>query len=126
MPDVVGKFAKAGYPEAYAKGYETFMGRQFSVNEQVYVPDKETEIMVNGFLKDLVDGASVLDVGTGSGNIAITVAKEKPKVKIYACDISQEALEVAKQNAGAHQANIKFIFNKRISLVICFMFEKPS
>ena len=96
-------------PEAYARGYELFYGRKFSVDTRTYIPNKETEFLVNSFLMELKEGSTVIDVGTGCGSIAITIALEKSEVTVFAVDISTDALDVAKYNATNHGADIQFL-----------------
>jgi release factor glutamine methyltransferase len=103
-----------GEPIQYIKGKENFFSRDFIVNENVLIPRYETEELVENILYHIDDYFSdyesidLCDVGTGSGAIAITLALEEPKLKVSATDISQEALEVAKQNAKELNANVKF------------------
>ena len=94
-----------GKPIQYIKGYETFFGRDFDVNEDVLIPRYETEELVENILYRIDDYFSdyqdihLCDVGTGSGAIAITLALEEPRLKVIATDISDDALTVAKHNA---------------------------
>ena len=103
-----------GTPIQYIKGYETFFGRDFKVNENVLIPRYETEELVENILYRIDDYFSdyqsikLCDVGTGSGAIAITLALEEPRLKVLATDISQDALKVAKENAKALCANVEF------------------
>ena len=94
-------------PLAYIRGKSEFFGREFTVNKDVLVPRPETEAMIELFLK-LPKAAhkTVVDVGAGSGAIAITVACELHEVQILATDISPEALKVARQNCVKHQATV--------------------
>jgi release factor glutamine methyltransferase len=80
------------------------------VNPDVLIPRPETELLVDKVLKYIKDNL-VLDLGTGAGNIAISVAKNAPNIKVVATDVSSAALNVAKQNAKLHGVlnNIKFI-----------------
>ena len=86
-----------GYPLAYLTGHKEFYGRDFLVNENVLIPRPETEGIID-IVKEL-NPQEILDIGTGSGCIAITLKAELPKTKVHACDISEAALEVAAQNA---------------------------
>lgn len=103
-----------GTPIQYIKGYETFFGRDFKVNEDVLIPRYETEELVENILYRIDDYFSdyqdikLCDVGTGSGAIAITLALEEPRLKVIATDISKDALVVAKENAKALCANVEF------------------
>ncbi len=98
---------REGYPMAYLRGFKEFWGREFSVDERVLIPRPETEHLVEQALQCLAPGDRVLDLGTGSGVIAITVALECPDVDVSACDISEEALSVAEQNLRKHKASVR-------------------
>lgn len=95
-------------PLAYIRGYTIFSGRNFVVDNRVYVPTKETEQLVKLVLEDLENKSIVLDVGTGSGALAITIKKEKPSVKVFASDLNPNSLNVAKLNAKNNNAAIQF------------------
>ena len=103
-----------GEPIQYIKGKETFFSRDFIVNENVLIPRYETEELVENILyhidnyfedKEIID---LCDVGTGSGAIAVTLALEEEKLNVTATDISEEALEVARQNAKELGADVTF------------------
>lgn len=88
-------------PAAYIRGVQEFWGREFQVTPAVLIPRPETELTIEvaqTFLSDR-PSALVVDVGTGSGCIAITLALEHPSARIYATDISADALDVARANA---------------------------
>lgn len=87
----------AGEPIAYILGYKEFFGRKFTVDRGVLVPRPETEALVETIVE--LNPKRVLDVGTGSGVIAISIALELPEVEVVALDISPEALLVAQDNA---------------------------
>lgn len=91
----------AGEPVAYLRGTKEFFGRSFQVGPAVLVPRPETELLVETALAALPAGqaARVLDLGTGSGAIALTLALERPAWEIYASDASLSALAVAQANA---------------------------
>lgn len=94
-------------PLAYIRGKSEFYGREFAVNQDVLVPRPETEAMIELFLKlPKTAQKTVVDVGTGSGAIAITVACELHEVQILATDISAMALKVARQNCVKEQATV--------------------
>lgn len=103
-----------GTPIQYIKGYETFFGRDFKVNEDVLIPRYETEELVENILYRIDDyfqdyqNITLCDVGTGSGAIGITLSLEEPRLKVIATDISQEALVVAKENAQLLNASVEF------------------
>ncbi|GAA0320105.1 peptide chain release factor N(5)-glutamine methyltransferase [Bacillus carboniphilus] len=104
-----------GTPVQYLMGYAEFYGRDFDVNENVLIPRPETEELIEGILqrtdklfpKNQV--LRVVDIGTGSGAIAITLKKERPHWEVYAVDISQDALDVAKANSRKLEADITFL-----------------
>lgn len=93
-------------PLAYILGTKEFWSLELSVNENTLIPRSETELLIATIL-DLFDHSeSVLaDIGTGSGAIAIVLAKERPHWQIHASDISSAALKVAKQNAKTHKVD---------------------
>ena len=95
-------------PLAYIKGSVDFFGRNFIVDNRVYVPTKETEQLVKLVLKDLNDKSVLLDVGTGCGSLAITIKKEKSSLKVFASDLNPHSLDVAKLNAKKNNVDIQF------------------
>ena len=101
-------------PMNYVLGYSYFYGYRFIVNGDVLIPRMETEELVglilskyDEFFKD--KKIKVCDVGTGSGAIAIALKKEEDNLEVYASDISEEALEVAKLNARNNDCEITFL-----------------
>ena len=94
-------------PVAYIQGKKNFYGRDFSVNSRVLIPRPETEILVEKVLAEAAKRENfeprILDIGTGSGCISVTLAKELLKAEVLAIDISQPALMVAAGNARRHQ-----------------------
>jgi release factor glutamine methyltransferase len=94
-----------GEPLQYILGKTEFMGLEFKVTADVFIPRPETEILVEKVLemvtshKSQVTSLKIMDIGTGSGNIAISLAKFLTEAKIYATDISKSALEIARANA---------------------------
>ncbi len=103
-----------GMPVQYMIGCEQFYGRPFKVNEHVLIPRPETEELVQGVLlrserlfseREQID---VVDIGTGSGAIAVTLALENKKMRVSATDISEKALAVAKENSEKLCANVHF------------------
>ena len=110
--EMLKKRAVDKLPVQYILGYEEFYGRRFEVNKAVLIPRPETERLVEECIKRLTEtnGKFVLDIGAGSGAIGVSIAKELPNTKVLACDLSEDALEVAKLNAEKLEAtNIKFI-----------------
>lgn len=105
----------AGEPLGHVLGFEWFYGYKFTVNEHVLIPRPETEELVanilagyDEFFADSEDVVAV-DVGTGSGAIAIAVKKEEPAISMMGTDISKEAIQVANQNAQANKASVPFM-----------------
>lgn len=99
-------------PIQYVLGQAVFCGRTFMVNEHVLIPRPETEELCSWIVsqedKGSIDTANILDIGTGSGCIAITLAAEMPKAKVTAWDISTEALKVAEENAKHNLVHVSF------------------
>lgn len=95
-------------PIQYVLGEARFLGRTFYVAQGVLIPRPETEEMVEMMLREIPKDAHVLDIGTGSGCIAVTLSKELPHAKVEAWDISERALEIAKSNNEALNASVGF------------------
>ncbi|HWT05931.1 MAG TPA: peptide chain release factor N(5)-glutamine methyltransferase [Xanthomonadales bacterium] len=93
-----------GAPLAYVTGEAGFYGRMFAVDERVLVPRPETELAVEWAVRHLRaigrEAGSAADIGTGSGAIAVTLASELRELSVYASDVSQDALAVARRNAA--------------------------
>lgn len=104
---------QSGKPLAYVIGRQGFFGREFLVNEHTLIPRADTEILIDAVLTHARQQPTIgrlLDLGTGSGCIAITLAKELPNAHIIAVDSSKDALEVAQHNAHLLKAeNCQFI-----------------
>lgn len=96
-------------PLAYITGEKEFYGRIFAVTPDVLIPRPESEHIIESVRKVAKNDAKILDVGTGSGALAITAALEFPHTKVFAADISDAALGVAKQNAANLDAEIAFL-----------------
>jgi release factor glutamine methyltransferase len=105
-----------GEPVAYITNHREFMALDFYVDQRVLVPRPETELLVEFTVKRLIEKnlteetIAVADIGTGSGVIAVYLAMRFPKSRIYATDISVEALEVAKINAVRHEVDRRINF----------------
>lgn len=115
-------------PVQYVLGKETFLGRSFHVRSGVLIPRPETEVLVEWVKEDccttacnLLDSNNIkiLDIGTGSGCIAITLSLDIPHSNVTAWDISKEALLIAKENASALKGKVNFrlqdVFNVNVS-----------
>lgn len=101
-------------PIQYITGETEFYGLKFKVNKDVLIPRQETEELVDWIISDVTSRnsekpLSILDIGTGSGCIPISLAKNIPRAKVSSIDISEKALEVAKINAQVNEINISFI-----------------
>lgn len=122
-------------PMAHVLGYSWFYGYKFIVNEDVLIPRPETEELCANILARMdqyfVKNETIycVDVGTGSGAIAITLCKEEPHVHMMATDISQEALVTARKNAQMNEADVQFMAgdmlqpliekNIRVDVLVC-------
>lgn len=102
---------QAGEPMAYLLQQREFMGHEFFVSPAVLIPRPETEHLVEHALAMAkADGAKrLLDLGTGSGAIAISIALAAPELEVFATDFSKEALEVAQDNARRLSARLQFL-----------------
>jgi release factor glutamine methyltransferase len=92
-------------PVAYITGHREFWGLDFDVTPAVLIPRPESELIVEAaltFLRDAGAQARIADVGTGSGCLAISLAYERPQATLVATDVSEDALAVARRNAGRH------------------------
>ena len=111
--DKARKRLNNGEPVQYIVGDVNFYGYIIKVNKNVLIPRRETEELVEKTLeyikKHLSEEINILDIGTGSGCIPITLKKQLPKSKISALDISKEALELAKENAILNNVEINYI-----------------
>ena len=99
-------------PSQYIVGKSNFYGRDFYVDNNVLIPRPETEILINSCIEflSMKDNPEIIDIGTGSGCIGITLAKEIPSSKVIAIDYSEKALAIAEKNA-------KYIGIKNIDFV---------
>ena len=105
---------KLEIPVQYLLGTTSFYGLDFEVNENVLIPRSETEELVEWIIetqnsKLKTPKVRILDIGTGSGCIAISLAKNIPNAEVFAIDVSEEALATAKKNAKANQVDVTFI-----------------
>ena len=119
-------------PIAYLKGHQDFYGRDYIVTPDVLIPRPETEQIIDAVLnlagksflpcvkpnkRSLPNNPKIVDVGTGSGCIAITIKKEFPEAEVTAVDISRPALKIAQKNAKKHSASISFIISNLLENV---------
>ena len=98
-----------GFPVAYLTGTREFYSRPFAVSPDVLIPRPETETLVEAALSGLGPHASCLDLGTGSGIVAVTLALERPDARIAAVEASEAALAVARANAAALKARVEWL-----------------
>ena len=110
----IEKHVQTGIPVQHLLGYEMFYGRKFTVNENTLIPRPETEELVQHVIelsksRFTKQPLTILDIGTGSGVIAITLALEIPNAIVYATDISKKALQIAEENARQQQAKVTFL-----------------
>jgi release factor glutamine methyltransferase len=103
------KALAAGQPLQYILKEAWFYGLSFYVDASVLIPRPETEELVDLILKQNEKLKSVLDIGTGSGCIPITIKSKRPETKVFACDLSEAALSVAEKNAKALNTEIEWI-----------------
>ncbi|WP_436855811.1 peptide chain release factor N(5)-glutamine methyltransferase [Staphylococcus caeli] len=96
-------------PIQYIVGKQSFYGETFKVNEHCLIPRPETEEVMLHFYKQLHTGDTIVDIGTGSGNIPITLKKLDASFKVYATDLYEAPLLVAQENAKTHQVDISFL-----------------
>jgi release factor glutamine methyltransferase len=131
---------KKHFPVAYIIGHKEFFGLDFLVNENVLIPRPETEFLVEqtiavclrqGFGRQAAarldkNNLTIADIGTGSGCVAVALAKNLPETKIFATDISKKALQLAKKNAGRRGVQVSFLRghlltplkNKKIDIIV--------
>ena len=123
----IGEVAPINMPAQYLKGWTEFYKLKFKVTPDVLIPRPETELLVDEVL-NFVNGLSnieyqshkpttddrstILDIGTGSGNIAISIAKNLKNARIFATDISEPALEIARENAKKNRVESRIFFLK--------------
>jgi len=107
----------AGEPVAYLLGYREFFGREFLTTPATLIPRPETELLVERVIEKVGDGETaikhksrrILDLGTGTGCIAITLALECPDASVFAIDANEATLNVAQANAQRLNANVRFL-----------------
>lgn len=96
-------------PIQYVQGTARFLGRTFRVASGVLIPRPETEELVERMLEEVAPASRILDIGTGSGCIAVTLSKELPEAEVTAWDISGEALAIAGDNNRLLQTSVQFV-----------------
>ena len=114
---------KTGKPLQYVIGETEFYGLTFKVNPSVLIPRPETEELVDWIISDIrnsktpIKGLKIIDIGTGSGCIPISIKKNLPENQLFALDVSHEALDVSKQNALLNQTEVNFIQGDILNLL---------
>src|SRR6187402_1061473 len=98
---------KLEIPIQYLLGKTSFYGLDFEVNSTVLIPRPETEELVDWILES--QSVKILDIGTGSGCIAVSLAKNLPNAEVFAIDVSEKALATAKKNAELNEVEITFL-----------------
>jgi release factor glutamine methyltransferase len=98
-----------GEPLQYIRGRSEFYGREFLVDRRAFIPRPETEFVVEAVLDHARRRGVVLDVGTGSGCIAVSIERERRDLRVAAVDVSLEALAVARTNARRLGAKVRFV-----------------
>ncbi len=99
----------AGEPTAYLTGTKEFCGRTFKTDRRALIPRPETELLVEAALAALPEEGTALDLCTGSGCVAITLALERARARVVALDLSPEALALARENAEALGARVELL-----------------
>jgi release factor glutamine methyltransferase len=110
--DIMTEELLNGRPLQYVLGYAWFLGRKFKVDEHVLIPRPETEELVDWVVKECKmqnEKHNILDVGTGSGCIPVSLKLALPEAQITSCDISAAAIAVAEENAAALSAQVNFV-----------------
>jgi release factor glutamine methyltransferase len=102
------KALKQHLPLQHILGEAWFMGLKFKVNRQVLIPRPETEELCDRIIKENKNAKYILDIGTGSGCIPVSLKKHLPSAEVFACDICAEALELALENALLNNTEIQF------------------
>lgn len=110
----------AGEPLQYIRGRTEFFGHEFYVDDRVLIPRPETELLVEAAIERAPRGARVVDVGTGSGCIAVSIANARPDLHVFAADLSVAALAVAKRNGvrRAVASDVLHAFRKPFDVVV--------
>lgn len=113
----------SGEPIAYIIGEREFFGLMLHTTPDVLIPRPETEFLVELALDRLPDNGQLLDMGTGSGAIAIAIAHARPDAKVTALDVSEAALAVARRNGARHGVGITFLHSDWYSAVANEQFD---
>lgn len=104
-------------PLQYIRGKTEFFGREMYVDDRVLIPRPDTEILVEAAIARAPGGGRVLDVGTGSGAVAISLERARPDLEVFAADISSAALVVASRNARRHRSLVRFVTSDALDAI---------
>lgn len=115
---------RAWRPVQYIIGTAEFAGMDFEVSDAVLIPRPETEELVDWIASEVGDSASILDVGTGSGCIAIALSRAVSGSSVWALDISAEALAVARRNGAKYAPDVRFVEGDALSDFSALFAEK--
>lgn len=107
----------AGEPLQYIRGRTEFYSREYLVDDRVLIPRPETELLVETALERAPENARVLDIGTGSGCVAISIERERPDLKVTSIDRSVDALAVAKKNRDRLSSTVQLAASDLLSAV---------
>lgn len=113
----------AGEPMAYLIGEREFFGLKFHVDPAVLIPRPDTELLVELALQHLPQHGHILDMGTGSGAIAIAIAHTRRDAHVTALDVSEDALLVARRNAKENQVTVEFLRSDWFSAITAQQFD---
>lgn len=108
LEDIIAEL-RSWRPVQYIIGYADFRDMELAVREGVLIPRPETEELVEWIVSESDNGAKILDIGTGSGAIAIALSREVENSRVWAIDISQEALTIARENGERYAPNVAFV-----------------
>lgn len=115
-------------PLAYIRGKTEFYGREFEVSNHTLEPRPESETMID-LLKQISENGSalqIIDIGTGSGCLAVTAKLEIPKAEVYATDIDDKCIKIARRNAHTLSANARFLLGDLLQPIPSSIFHLPT
>lgn len=103
------KKRRANWPVAYLIGHKAFFGRDFIVSPDTLIPRPDSECIIESVIEQVEHSAPIIiDIGTGSGALAITLAAEIPTAQVFASDVSRAALKIANRNALKNEVRLRF------------------
>ncbi len=107
----------AGEPLQYIRGKADFYSREFLVDDRVLIPRPETELVVEAAIDRAARGGRIVDIGTGSGCIAISIERERPDLHVLGVDVSIDALAVAVANRARLQSSVRLVSSDLLTAV---------